>query len=361
MHPQKLWSSADVIAVREGAYEALFARGEFEAESLRMESLLDAAFHPDSAEVDPGLGLAFVLLPDGGDAGLRRLSEAIAAGAVGWPVGHALLGYLGLLGAPDALRERVASVFDGVASTRPEALAASAIGGGDLRDYRDHYEQLRRAEASLAGLAGRWPVVVARQWFDFVLARRWSGYESLRALNLGELDPASRWLVSTAEFLAGEEGARLSMIACAEAIVGPVDPRWPRLSRIVAREMAALVAEPFALRWRHLQCAAARDHAAAAVRHWLGATQGDARPEEDLGVSIPPGGPHGSLGVLSPEPTAAARAAEACRQKAGEFLLDWFVQDRAIARPVDAWAADVLRLYHRLRGVVMLGALGASR
>jgi len=356
--PEGIASSTVTESLRAGWYVPMFGEGPTAAEARRISSLVDAALAASGEGFAPATALGFVLHPGTGTAPLLHLADQARAGEapVAWP--QLLLGAVQVLGAPDPLRTLVAEALRGVDALTTEVTCAVAIAGGSVSSFREHYELLRRGEASLRGASGRWPLSAARLWFDFVLGRRWHGLDGLRALHLGELGGASRWLAASAELVAGAPGARAALTAEAEAILGPVATRWPRLVQEVARSMAQLVAHPMALRWHHLQCAAARDHASVAVRHWLNAAR-DAEAAEG-GDPDDPVAPTGEFGALSPEPSRAGQAAELHRQRAGEFLLDWFVGERVSARAVDAWALQVLGLYHRLQGVEMVCAAEAA-
>lgn len=352
--PTAPWSAQIAGALGSGAYVPFFGEGATVAEARRVLSVLDAALAADGDPRSESEALGFVLHPDTGVEPLRFLAEQAREGAAPttWPT--VLLGATLTLGANDALRAMVAEALSGVDALAAEVARASALGGGVTSSFREHYESLRRAEAALRGGAGRWAVGASRLWFDFVLGRRWQGLDGLRALHLGELDGAARWLVASAELVAGAPGSRASMTAEAEKILAPVASRWPRLVLGLARSMAQLVAHPMALRWQHLRCAAARDHASVAVRHWLNA----ARDAEASGGGDPddPVAPTGEFGALSPEPSRAGQAAELHRQRAGEFLLDWFVGERDAARVLDTWAMQAIAVHHRLRGVELLVA-----
>ncbi len=356
--PKAPWSSEVTGALREGAYIPMFGLGATEAEARRVIDLVDAALGPDGDSRPETEALGFVMHPGTGTEPLRFVAERVQVGEApeAWPLGA--LGAVLVLGGPEPLRAVVAEAFRGVDALAGEVARATALGGGRLSSFREHYEQLRRAEASLRGGSGRWALMAGRLWFDFVLGRRWQGLDGLRALHLGELDGATRWLAASAELIAGAPGARAALTVEAEAVLAPVAARWPRLVHGVARSMAQLVGHPMALRWHHLQCAAARDHASVAVRHWLNAAR-DAESAEG-GDPDDPVAPTGEFGALSPEPSRAGQAAEMHRQRAGEFLLDWFVGERAAARAVDGWAEQVLGLYHRLHGVELVLAAEAA-
>jgi hypothetical protein len=199
-----------------------------------------------------------------------------------------------------------------------------------------------------------------RHWYDLVLARRWSGIDGLRALaSDSTLDGASRWLAATGLWIIGDEHARDLLTDLAETLLEPVGVSLPRLAQIVAREMVELLSHPWSTRWSHLRCAAARDHASASIRQWLHAAAEERFFE---GPATDPAMTSGELGELGPETSRAAAAATEARGVRGDFLLDWFVSDREARSAVDEWARATLRLYHRLRGAVLLdGALRAAR
>jgi hypothetical protein len=187
---------------------------------------------------------------------------------------------------------------------------------------------------------------LVRAWFDFVLARRFAGLETMRSLaERHPLDGPSRWLLETAEWVHGDERSRAKLTEIAESVLAPTRAVVPRLLGIVAREMAELVGHPLALRFHHLRCAAARDHTAVAIRAWLTAAT---EPEIEEGLS------EVAVPALGPEPSRAGRSAIESRTAAGEFLLDWFVNDREAREGVDAFVRRALRVYHRLRGAQLL-------
>jgi hypothetical protein len=222
-----------------------------------------------------------------------------------------------------------------------ELALAIGAGGGDFGTYRDHYAALSTSsEADVA------PMRLVRAWFDFVLARRFAGLDAMHAIaSSAQLDGASRWLLETASWIHGEENARGRLASIAESVLEPVRATMPRLLTVVAREMAEIVRHPFALRYQHLRCAAGRDHAAVAIRAWLTAASEPESEEALAEVQVP---------ALGPEPSRAGRAAIEARTIAGEFLLDWFVNDREAREGVDAFVRRALRIYHRLRGAQLL-------
>jgi hypothetical protein len=332
---------SEVVALRAWRFVPLFGLGPTRDEVVRALANLVRAL---GAEADPrGAEHALTLLlhPQLGPKPWRALSEAVTDGSAPAVWLELALAYTGLLGASDALREQLAREVGGHPSLALEAALASGAGGGDHGSFREHYAALN------TGSESETPAVrVVRAWFDFVLARRFGGLDALQALaEQPALDPASRWLVACGELVAGEERARERMTEIAEGILAPVHALVPRAMSVVARELAELVQHPLALRFHHLRCAAARDHAAMAMRAWLSAAS-EPEPDESLA--------EGPVTALGPEPSRAGRAAIEARAAAGEFLLDWFVSDRPAREAVDAFARTALRLYHRLRGAQLL-------
>lgn len=332
---------SEVVALRAGRYVPLFGLGATRAEQVRALALLARAFGEGADPRAPSHATSFLSHPALGPEPLRALAAAVVAGECDPAAGALALGIPGVLGTRDAVRELVAAALADVTTLTREVTLARAVGGDGGR-FREHYQLL----CALDGLAIR-EAAVARAWFDFVLARRWAGLDALKALAAeGRLDAPSQWLVASAEWLAGEELARGRVAEHAQTALAPVQPWLPRLAVQVARELVELLAKPWALRWAHLRCAAARDHAAAAIRHWLHAAN-EAEPDD------------AAPEALGPEPSRAGRDAVAARQRAGEFLLDWFVHEREAASAVDAWATSALRIYHRLRGATLVA--GAER
>ncbi|MEI8255555.1 MAG: hypothetical protein WCJ30_07775 [Deltaproteobacteria bacterium] len=330
----------EVIAIRAGRYIPAFGLGATRAEAVRLLANVVRALgnNADPRGADYALDLA--MHPIAGPAPLRALALDAAAGSVPTVYAEFALAYVQVLGASDALRERVARELGGPRSTAMELSLALGAGGGDYGSFREHYAALTSSTVN-----DQAPVRLARAWFDFVLARRFAGLDALHAMDHGTaLDPASRWLAASADLVNGDDSARARMAEIAESIVAPVAGFVPRLMSVAAREMAEIVTHPLRLRFHHLRCAAGRDHAAVSIRAWLtAATEGE--PEE----------PHEASGrELGPEPTRAARAAIEARTAAGEFLLDWFVPDRDAREAMDLFARRALRLYHRLRGAQTL-------
>jgi hypothetical protein len=327
-------SIPELLALRAGRYVPLFAEGPSRDEAVRALANLCVALgdRADARSADHALSLAthpaLDLRP------IERLSRALRDGAAPASFGTIPLAYVSVLGASDVRREGVARALRDAPSVEEESLLALHVGGGDYGTWREHYRGL--CEVSEPGLALR----VARAWFDWVLARRFSGLDALRALAADpSIDPASAWLAESGFFLFGDEGAKARMVDSAERVFGAVTPWIPRVLAGTARDMAEAVRTPLALRWSHLKAAASRDHASAAIRHWLAAASVQLDDEDDA-----------HAGALGPEPSRAGRAAIEARAAAGEFLLDWFVPDRPAREDVDAYARRIVRVYHRLRG-----------
>lgn len=354
-------SVAALVALRAGRYVPAYGHGPTRAESRRLVSLLGLA-HGRNADPRGAEHVGAMLLhPSLGNEPLRTLARAIDGGAADAWAADLVLGVAGVLGVSDTVRAQVAEGVAGVGAVATEALLAHDVGGGDHHAYREHYQRLRMADVTIPEVdAPARAVTAARLWFDFVLARRWSGIDALRGLSNEEgLDAPSRWLIASAEWIAGDDNARSRMTEIAQQALDPVQRVAPRLVGVVAREMAEFLAHPWAMRWEHLRCAAARDHAAAAIRHWLRAAA-EAEFFED--TTTDPMMTPGEYGELGPEPTRAGRTAVESRQQAGEFLLDWFVSEREARVAVDGWAWRALKLYHRLRGAELVArAFKAAR
>lgn len=329
-------SLAEVVALRAGRYVPLFGHGPCREEVVRALANLSRVLGLEADPRGAEHALVLALHTQLGGEPLRALVRAVSEGRAAPCWIDTVLGYVQVLGAGDALRERVAREMTTAGHRDLEVTLALGVGGGDYGTFREHY-------AVLTSEGGNEPAVrVARAWFDFVLARRFQGLDILRGLGADvDLDGASRWLIATAEFVAGDESARERMAELADSVLLPLRSIVPRLTAIVAREMAEMVQHPLALRFHHLRCAAVRDHAAVAMRAWLTAAT---EPEgDDAGTES-----------LGPEPTRAGRAAIEQRAAAGEFLLDWFVPDQEAREAVDAFARQVLKVYHRLRGAQTL-------
>ncbi len=327
-------SIPELLALRARRYVPLFAEGASRDEAVRALANLSVALGEpaDALAVDHALSLAthpsLALRP------IELLCDNVREGLAPAVLATIPIAYVSLLGASDVRRESVARALLAAPAARDEALLALHVGGGDYGTWREHYHGL--CDLTAPGLAIR----VARAWFDWVLARRFSGLDALRALAEDPaIDPASAWLAESAFFAFGDEGGRERMVQAAERVLGPVTPWIPRVLAGTARDMAEALRTPLALRWSHLKAAAARDHAAAAIRHWLAAATAQLDDEDDA-----------HAGALGPEPSRAGRTAIEARTAAGEFLLDWFVPDREAREDVDAYARRIVRVYHRLRG-----------
>lgn len=327
-----------LVALRAERFVPLFGEGPSRDEALRALANIVLALG-DRADVrgaDHALALtthkALGLRP------LEHLATAIQAGRAPALFAEIAIAYVGILGGSDTQRESVARLFlhTGEGAQR-EAKLATTVGGGDYASWREHYESIC---ASPAHPGTR----VARHWFDWVLARRFQGLDALRSLVANEeLDPASRWLAESALFVQGEDQSRDRLVALAETMMEPVARLVPKVTTACARDLVEGVRTPVSLRWKHLRAAAAKDHAAAAIRHWLAAATAQLDDDDDQHTS-----------ALGPEPSRAGRAAIEARTAAGEFLLDWFVSDRDAREDVDAYARRIVRVYHRLRGAQTL-------
>lgn len=331
-------------ALHLGRYVPLFGWGATEDEARRVIALVARAY---STEADPGSmdSLSVMLLhPSLGTRPVTHLAEAIQSGAAPAAWGRVALAAAGLLGAGDALRAEFGEALLDCPAVRANALRTVAVGGADGYTFPETFARLCAAEKEFAGTREAESFTALRAWFELVLARRWAAHDTLREIRVESLPAADAWLVSAGLFLVGDDGAAGRMTEYAALALEGMQPVAPRAAPILARELADLVAQPWARRWEHLRCAASKDHAAAAVRAWLSAALYEPHDE---------GAEHGTLG---PEMTRAAKEARAL---VGGFLLDWFVQDREARSGVDHWAGDVLRVYHRLHGASMLGsALG---
>jgi hypothetical protein len=334
-------SVLEIVAIRAGRFVPMFGLGASKLEAVRALANLSRAFASDADPRGADYALDMATHAMVGPGPLRALAQGALDGTVPVAFAELALGYVQLLGAGDSLRERVARELVGPRHTVIELALALGAGGGDYGSYREHYAALTASSAN-----DQPPVRLARAWFDFVLARRFAGLDSLHAIVQGaQLDPASRWLAATADLVNGDDSARARLAEIAEGLLTPVAPLVPRLVSVVAREMAEVLNHPFALRLQHLRCAAGRDHAAVSIRAWLTAAT-EIETEEPL---------HDAQSrALGPEPTRAGKSAIEVRSAAGEFLLDWFVPDREAREAVDLFARRVLRLFHRLRGLQTL-------
>lgn len=343
--PSSPCSAAELVALRNARYVPLFGHGVTQPELRRAFALAHRAL---SAQADPRAAdhaLTLLTHPALGADALRELSAAALDGRIAHWAPTFVLGLAQMLGAGDAQRAEVAGAFSTMTALRTEVTLATHAGGGDVNAWREHYQRLREADAQEPPVRA---VGVARHWFDFVLARRWSGLDAMRSLAAEGLDAPSQWLACSADWLAGEERTRGRMTDLAQSMLDPLQRPFPRLAQVVAREMVELLAHPWSTRWEHLRCAAARDHASASIRAWLHAAAEERFFEDSDGTSQ-----HPEFGELGPEPSRAGRAAAEARQLAGDFLLDWFVHERDARVAVDDWARRCLRVYHRLRGAAL--------
>ncbi|MEZ4409208.1 MAG: hypothetical protein R3A52_22475 [Polyangiales bacterium] len=333
---------AEMVALRANRYVPLFGWGPTRDEARRAAALVTWAFRADGDARALEHALVMTTHPAMGTAALQHLGEAVAAGVAPTYMADLALGAVALLGGGDGLRRSVATAMSGAPSRAELVQRVRAVGGGDVGSWREHYQSL--CEAASGAPAGG-ALAVSRAWFEWVLARRWSGLDALSSADTQGLDAAARWLVASARWVAGEPGAREEMTAVVESGISEVQATLPRLTAVLARDLAEVFAHPWALRWSHLQCAAARDHASVAIRTWLHAAS-----EEEVEVAET-----GSR-ALGPEPSRAGRAAVEARQRAGDFLLDWFVPTREARARVDAWAAKALRVHHRLLGASLVAS-----
>lgn len=327
-------------ALQLGRYVPLFGWGATEDEARRVVALVSRAF---STEADPRVldGLSAMLLhPTLGTRPMAYLAEAIRRGRAPAAWGSVALGAAGLLGAGDAVRAEFAEPLLDCPAVRVEALRTVVVAGAERFTFPESYARLCAAEKELAGAKESEAFTALRAWFELILARRWAALDVLREARLETLPAADAWLVAAGLFLVGDEGAKSRMTEYAAMALEGLQPVAPRAVAVLARELAELVSQPWALRWDHLRCAAAKDHASAAIRAWLSAALYE--PHDEVAG-------HDTLG---PEMTKAAKEARAL---VGGFLLDWFVQDREARSRVDHWVGDVLRVYHRLHGASLLG------
>ncbi len=346
--PVASMNAAELIALRAGRYVPLFGRGATAAELGRALTLTRRAFGARGDARALEHAATFLIHPALAAAALDHLARAIAEGLAPTWAATLTLGLAGATGVGDGVREQVARAFADIPALALEVSLARDVGGGDLGTWREHYQRLRALDASDPPVRA---AAVARHWFDFVQARRWQGLDELRAQrSRGGLDPASSWLAASAEWLAGDEAARGEMTDTAQGVLDAV-PTLPRLVQTTAREMAESLAHPWAIRWEHLRCAAARDHGAASIRAWLHAAAEERFFEDHGGEG---GSGAAEFADLGPEPSRAGQAASEARQLAGDFLLDWFVHEREARVAVDEWARRTLRTYHRLRGAGLI-------
>lgn len=329
---------AELIALRAGRFVPLFGEGATREEAVRAMANLVLALGERADVRGSDHALALVTHKRLGSRPIEYLASAIRSGRVPGLYGEIAMAYVALLGASDTVRESVARHFlDVDEGTQREARLACMVGGGDYATWREHYESLCAAPIDAS-------TRVARYWFDWVLARRFSGLDQLRSVVESEqLDPASVWLAESAFFIQGEEPSRERLVSLAESMMKPVATLVPRVLSACARDLVEGVHAPIALRWKHLRAAARKDHAASAIRHWLAAATAQLEDEDEQ-----------SAGTLGPEPSRAGRMAIEARTAAGEFLLDWFVPDRDAREDVDAYARRIVRVYHRLRGAQTL-------
>jgi hypothetical protein len=327
----------ELVALRAERFVPLFGEGPTRSEALRALANLVLALGERADVRGADHALALATHKSLGARPLEWLAESVRRGESPSLYAEIALAYVGLLGASDVQRESVARIFAAVGEVEPEARLALTVGGGDYGAWREHYESLCAGAQEISAR-------VARAWFDWVLARRFSGLDQLRAMaEDAALDPASVWLAESAFFVLGEDHSRERLVAQAERVMAPVAAIVPRVIAACARDLVEGVRTPLALRWKHLRASSSKDHAAAAIRHWLAAASAQLDDEEDVAV-----------GALGPEPSRAGRAAMEARTAAGEFLLDWFVSDRDAREDVDAYARRIVRVYHRLRGAQTL-------
>ena len=329
-------------ALHLGRYVPVFGWGATEDEARRVIALVARAY---STEADPGaMGAlsAMLLHPTLGTRPLTWLADAIQAGTAPTAWGKVALAAAGLLCAGDSVRAEFGEPLLDCPALRANALRTVAVGGAERYTFPESFARLCAAEKEFAGTRETESFTALRAWFELVLARRWAALETLREIRVESLPAADAWLVSAGLFLVGDDGAKGRMTEYASLALEGLSPVAPRVVPILARELAELVSHSWARRWDHLRCAAAKDHAAAAVRAWLSAALYEPHDE---------GTDHDTLG---PEMTKAAKEARAL---VGGFLLDWFVPDREARSRVDRWAGDVLRVYHRLHGASMLGGV----
>ncbi len=322
-----------------GRYVPIFGWGATEDEARRVVALLFRAF---SSESDPRAidGLAAMLVhPSLGARPLAYLADAVRTGVAPAAWARVALGAAGLLGASDALRAEVGEPFLDCPEVRGAALRCIAVSGAERYSFPESFARLCAAEKEFVGTRESESFAAMRAWFELVLARRFAALDVLREIRLESLPAADAWLVASALALTGDESARARMTEYASLCLEGLDEATPKAVRVLARELAELNVHPWNLRWNHLRCAAAKDHAAGAIRAWLSAALHEPHDETPE---------HGALG---PEMTKAAREA---RELVGGFLLDWFVQDREARSALDRWAGDALRVYHRLHGATLL-------
>lgn len=338
-------SSAELEALRAGRFVPLFGLGSSDAEGERALSSLRAVFAPGADPQAPSCAAVLLHHPSLGLRTYERLASEITGGRASAWCAPLALGATLLLGADDRLRREIADALAATPRLRAHCELSAVAGGGHAGDWLEHYQRLCLA-ARRSAESDRTVIRAMRAWYEWVLARRWSALDQLRATR-GSLPVLGQWLVDSARWLAGDDDAREALIGCAETVLAPLARAIPGLSAAFARELAALLARPYATRWSHLRCAAARDHASLAIRHWLhAAAESLPDPEES---------PERDLQQLGPEPTRAGRAVAESRGRGDDFLLDWFVPDREAGRATDAWAADAIRAWHRLHGAALLG------
>ncbi|MBL8684586.1 MAG: hypothetical protein JNK05_35755 [Myxococcales bacterium] len=320
----------ELVALRAERFVPLYGEGATRAEATRALANLVLALGERADVRGADHALALSTHKSLGVRPLELLAHAVRDGQAPALYAEIAIAYSSLLGASDLQRESVARLFEHSTDAAHEARLAITMGGGDYSAWREHYESLRKLPSSPA-------VRVARLWFEWVLARRFSALDQLHAMvGEAELDPASVWLAESAFFVQGEDHSRERLVSQAERVMTPVAKVIPRVMAACARDLVEGVRTPLSLRWKHLRAAAAKDHAAAAIRHWLAAATAQLDDDDES-----------SGEALSPEPS---RAATEARTAAGEFLLDWFVGDRDAREDVDAYARRIVRVYHRLRG-----------
>ena len=179
-------SVAEVIAVRAGRFVPLFGHGATRIEAVRGLANIARAFGNDSDPRAADYALDMASHSIVGPAPLRALAQGANDGSADPILAELAVAYIAVLGASDAQRERITRELTDAKNLSIEIALALGAGGGDFGTYREHYAMLSAA-SKLDAPALR----VARAWFDFVLARRFGGYDALQAAGTGAtLDPA---------------------------------------------------------------------------------------------------------------------------------------------------------------------------